>query len=148
MLAGVCVEFCVVTRRLDLLFGSIFRRFQSVGYTSVFLDVLEPYVLNDKLAYIAPEVMSFFVDHCKATNGIATVERCLLHMDCTIMDFDTILSLLRSNEMYSAIFYVFNKGRHDVEMECLGMALNASDTKPSSTCRLALKGRLFPKKII
>jgi hypothetical protein len=113
MLAGVCVEFCVVTRRLDLLFGSIFRRFQSVGYTSVFLDVLEPYVLNDKLAYIAPEVMSFFVEHCKATNGIATVERCLLHMDCTIMDFDTILSLLRSNEMYSAIFYVFNQGLDD-----------------------------------
>lgn len=113
MLAGVCVEFCVVTRRLDLLFGPIFRRFQSVGYTSVFLDVLEPYVLNDKLAYIAPEVMAFFVEHCKATNGIATVERCLLHMDCTIMDFDSILSLLRSNEMYSAIFYVFNQGLDD-----------------------------------
>ena len=52
MLAGVCIEFCVVTRRLDLLFGPIFRRFQNVGYVSVFLDVLEPYVLNDKLAYI------------------------------------------------------------------------------------------------
>lgn len=52
MLAGVCVEFCVVTRRLDLLFGPIFRRFQSVGYVTVFLDVLEPYVLNDKLSYI------------------------------------------------------------------------------------------------
>ena len=25
MLAGVCIEFCVVTRRLDLLFGPIFR---------------------------------------------------------------------------------------------------------------------------
>ena len=113
MLAGVCVEFCVVTKRLDLLFGPIFRRFQSAGYTSVFLDVLEPYVLSDKLAYVAPEVMSFFVEHCKATNGIATVERCLLHMDCTIMDFDTILSLLRANEMYSALFYVFNQGLDD-----------------------------------
>jgi hypothetical protein len=113
MLAGVCVEFCVVTRRLDLLFGPIFRRFQSVGFIAVFLDVLEPYVLNDKLSYIAPEVMSYFVEHCKATNGIATVERCLLHMDCTIMDFDSILILLRSNEMYSALFYVFNQGLND-----------------------------------
>lgn len=113
MLAGVCVEFCVIIRRLDLLFGPIFRRFQAVGYTTVFLDVLEPYVLSDKLAYIAPEVMSYFVEHCKATNGIATVERCLLHMDCTIMDFDTILSLLRANEMYSALFYVFNQGLDD-----------------------------------
>lgn len=113
MLAGVCVEFCVVTRRLDLLFSPIFHQFQSVGQTSVFLDVLEPYVLNDKLAYIAPEVMSFFVDHCRATNGISIVERCLLHMDCTIMDFDTILSLLRKNGMHSALFYVFNQGLDD-----------------------------------
>ena len=57
MLAGVCIEFCVVTRRLDLLFGPIFRRFQSVGYVAVFLDVLEPYVLNDKLAYIGKWTM-------------------------------------------------------------------------------------------
>jgi vacuolar protein sorting-associated protein 8 len=113
MLAGVCVEFCVATRRLDLLFGPIFRRFQSVGFVAVFLDVLEPYVLNDKLKYIAPEVMSLFVEHCRSTSGIATVERCLLHMDCTIMDFDSILSLLRGNEMYSALFYVSNQGLDD-----------------------------------
>lgn len=113
MLAGVCVEFCVVTKRLDMLFGSIFRRFHAAGFASVFLDVLEPYILNDKLDYIAPEAMAHFVEHCRTTNGIATVERCLLHMDVTIMDFDSILSLLRANEMYSALFYVFNQGLHD-----------------------------------
>jgi vacuolar protein sorting-associated protein 8 len=113
MLAGVCVEFCVTTRRLDLLFGPIFRRFESAGYVAVFLDVLEPYVLNDKLKYIAPEAMSYLVEHFKSTNGIASVERCLLHMDCTIMDFDSILTLLRTHEMYSALFYVFNQGLDD-----------------------------------
>jgi len=113
MLAGVCIEFCVVTRRLDLLFGPVFRRFLSVGFLPVFLDVLEPYILNDKLDYIAPEAMAHFVEHCKATNGIATVERCLLHMDVTIMDFDSILSLLRRNEMYSALCYVFSHGLDD-----------------------------------
>ena len=113
MLAGVCIEFCVVTRKADLLFGPIFERFQSVGYTSIFLDVLEPYVLNDKLPYIGAEAMSFFVEHCKATNDIATVERCLLHMDCSIMDFDTILSLLRRNKMFTALFYVYNNGLDD-----------------------------------
>jgi vacuolar protein sorting-associated protein 8 len=113
MLAGVCVEFCLVTKRLDLLFGPIFGRFQSAGYLDVFLDVLEPYVLNDKLNYIAPEVMMHFVEHCRANNGIATVERCLLHMDVTIMDFDSILTLLQANEMYSALFHVYNQGLND-----------------------------------
>jgi len=113
MLAGVCVEFCVIVRRFDLLFGPIFRRFLSVNRVSVFLDVLEPYVLNDKLNYIAPEAMSHFVEHCKLTNGIAVVERCLLHMDVSIMDFDSIISLLRRNEMYSALFHVFTRGLND-----------------------------------
>lgn len=113
MLAGVCVEFCVIVRRLDLLFGPIFRRFLAVGQSSVFLDVLEPYVLNDKLNYIAPEAMAHFVEHCKATNGIAVVERCLLHMDVTIMDFDSIISLLRRNDMFSALIHVFTHGLDD-----------------------------------
>ena len=113
MLAGVCVEYCVTTKRLDLLFGPIFRRFQTVGFLAIFLDVLEPYVLNDRLFYMAPEVMSFFVEHCKSNNGVATVERCLLHMDCTIMDFDSIIALLHNNDMYSAMFFVFNQGLDD-----------------------------------
>eukprot|EP00550_Attheya_septentrionalis_P011433 CAMPEP_0198305396 /NCGR_PEP_ID=MMETSP1449-20131203/57882_1 /TAXON_ID=420275 /ORGANISM="Attheya septentrionalis, Strain CCMP2084" /LENGTH=1809 /DNA_ID=CAMNT_0044007929 /DNA_START=135 /DNA_END=5564 /DNA_ORIENTATION=- len=113
MLAGVCIEFCVVTRRLDLLFGPIFERFESVLYMTTFLDVLEPYILNDKLHYMAPEVMAHFVEHCKATNDVASVERCLLHMDVTIMDFDSILGLLRKNGMYSALIHVFTHGLDD-----------------------------------
>jgi vacuolar protein sorting-associated protein 8 len=138
MLAGVCVEFCVVTRRLDLLFGPIFRRFHSVGYLSVFLDILEPYILNDKLDYVAPEAMAHFVEHCRASNGIATVERCLLHMDVTIMDFDSILSLLRANEMYSALFYVFNRGLDDFTTPLeilLEKVFDAADTGPLATSR-------------
>ena len=33
--AGVCLEFCVVTRRLDLLFGQIFRCFYEARYINV-----------------------------------------------------------------------------------------------------------------
>ena len=113
MLAGVCIEFCVVTRRLDLLFNEIYQCFRNTGYTGVFLDVLEPYVLNDKLKYIAPDVMSEFIDHYKAVGDISTVERCLLHMDVTIMDFDSILSLLRKNFMFSALIHVYTQGLDD-----------------------------------
>ena len=131
MLAGVCVEFCTVTKRLDLLYGPIFRRFHAAGFLNVFLDVLEPYILNDKLNYIAPEAMMHFVEHCRTTNGIATVERCLLHMDVTVMDFDTILNLLRANEMYSALFYIYNQGLNDfttpLEILCESI-FDAADT--------------------
>merc|ERR1719223_301565 len=75
--------------------------------------------------------MMHFVEHCRANNGIATVERCLLHMDVTIMDFDTILNLLRANEMYSALFYIYNQGLDDfttpLEILCESI-FDAADT--------------------
>ena len=113
MLAGVCIDFCVVTRRLDLLFGPVFECFKVTQYVSVFFDVLEPYVLNDRLDYIAPEAMTHFIEHCKAMNDLAIVERCLLHMNVAFMDFDTILSLLRSNGMYTALLHVYSRGLDD-----------------------------------
>ena len=113
MLAGVCIDFCVVTRRLDLLFGPVFECFKVAQYVSVFFDVLEPYVLNDRLDYIAPEAMTHFIEHCKAMNDLAIVERCLLHMNVAFMDFDTILSLLRSNGMYTALLHVYSRGLDD-----------------------------------
>ena len=113
MLAGVCIDFCVVTRRLDLLFGPVFECFKVAQYVSVFFDVLEPYVLNDRLDYIAPEAMTHFIEHCKAMNDLAIVERCLLHMNVAFMDFDTILSLLRANGMYTALLHVYSRGLDD-----------------------------------
>ena len=155
MLAGVCIDFCVVTKRLDLLFGKIYRSFQDVRFTTIFFDVLEPYLLNDKLRYVAPEVLAQFIEHCMVANDTVAVERCLLHMDgeclcqfcillnvqvtdfilqlkhriyflngifhsvlrflllVTIMDFHSILGILRKNRMYSALIHVYAQGLDD-----------------------------------
>ncbi|KAL7538868.1 hypothetical protein ACHAXR_009417, partial [Thalassiosira sp. AJA248-18] len=113
MLSGVCLEFCIVTRRLDLLFGPIFRCFYEARYINVFLDVMETYVLNDKLKYIAPEAMVLFVAHCKDMKDLSMVERCLLHMDCSLMDYHSILSLLKRNALYTGLFHVFSTGLDD-----------------------------------
>jgi hypothetical protein len=113
MLSGVCIEFCVVTRRLDLLFCPIFRCFYEARFINVFLDVMETYVLNDKLTYIAPEAMVMFVAHCRDMKELSMVERCLLHMDCSLMDFDSILTLLKKNSLYTGLLHVYSSGLDD-----------------------------------
>lgn len=74
---------------------------------------METYILNDRLQYIAPEAMVLFVAHCKHMKDISMVERCLLHMDCNIMDFDSILSLLKKNRLYTGLFHVYANGLSD-----------------------------------
>ena len=113
MLSGVCLEFCIVTRRLDLLFGPIFRCFYEARFINVFLDVMETYVLHDKLKYIAPEAMVLYVAHCSDMKDLSMVERCLLHMQCNLMDFDSILSLLKKHGLYTGLFHVYSSGLDD-----------------------------------
>lgn len=113
MLSGVCLEYCVTMKRLDLLFGPIFRCFYEARYINVFLDIMQTYILNDRLRYIAPEVMVLFVAHCKDMKDISMVERCLLHMDCTLMDFDSILALLKKNALYTGLLHVYSTGLGD-----------------------------------
>lgn len=67
---------------------------------------METYILNDKLKYIAPEAMLLFVAHCKDMNDLSMVERCLLHMDCTLMDFDSSKFLSNSVSCFWRLSYV------------------------------------------
>ena len=83
LLAGVCIDYCVAINRTDLLFGHIFDEFQREKRLTVLLELLEPYILNDKLHYLTPVVMQAFVEHYETTGQIASVERCILHMDTT-----------------------------------------------------------------
>ena len=108
MLSGVCLEYCVTMKRVDLLFGPIFRCFYEARYINVFLDVMETYILNDRLKYIAPEAMVLFVAHCNDMKNISMVERCLLHLDCNLMDFDSILTLLKKNALYTGLLHVYS----------------------------------------
>lgn len=74
---------------------------------------METYVLHNKLKYIAPEAMVLFVSHCKELKDLSMVERCLLHMQCNLMDFDSILSLLRKHSLYTGLIHVYTSGLDD-----------------------------------
>ena len=63
----------------------------------MFLDLLEPYILREKITYLAPEVMAAFVDNFQHKGDLHAVERCLLHMDVMVLDFDTIVNICRKH---------------------------------------------------
>jgi len=113
LLSGVCIEYCMVTGRLDLLYGEIFNCFVSAGQVRTFLDMLEPYLLNEKLRHIGPEVLMSFIEHCQDKKELPTVERCLLHMDVKELDFNHVLTLLRRHQLFSGLTYVYSRGMGD-----------------------------------
>ena len=110
MIAGVCIEFCVVLERLDLLFGDIFNQFVAASQTRTFLDLLEPYILCEKITHLAPEIMAAYIDNFQHKGNFAAIERCLLHMDVKVLDFNSIIGILRKHRLYSALVHVYTSG--------------------------------------
>ena len=77
--------------RRDILFGPIYDRFQQDSIAKgVFLECLEPYILNDTLTSITPGVMKDFVDHYKTKEMVHSVEACIVHMDIASLDIHQV----------------------------------------------------------
>ncbi|KAG1708619.1 hypothetical protein DVH05_022246 [Phytophthora capsici] len=131
MLAGVCIEYCALIGRTDLLFGEIYTRFKDANKLSVFVELLEPYILSEKLRNLSPVAMEEFVRHFSAQGKLAQVEQCLLHLNVAELDLDTILKLCHDHELYSALIYIYNEGMDDYTTPIDVLLEACSDAKAS-----------------
>uniref|UniRef100_M4BTF5 Uncharacterized protein n=1 Tax=Hyaloperonospora arabidopsidis (strain Emoy2) TaxID=559515 RepID=M4BTF5_HYAAE len=138
MLAGVCIEYCALIGRTDLLFGEIYTRFKDANKLSVLIELLEPYILSEKLRNVSSVAMEEFVRQFSAQGKLAQVEQCLLHLNVAELDLDTILKLCHDHELYSALIYIYNEGLDDYTTP-IDVLLEACSDAKASKRNLALE---------
>jgi hypothetical protein len=75
----------------DILFGRIYEQFSNDPLAQgTFLECLEPYMLQDKLSSVTPNVMHDFVDHYTAHAMLTNLEQCIVHMDIASLDIHQV----------------------------------------------------------
>lgn len=89
-LGGICLDYCLTIQRLDLLFTTVFDKFKGLGYSGVFFELLEPYILNNRLTSITPEVIQLFVEYFESKSWLSRVEQCIAHMDPKNLDINQV----------------------------------------------------------
>ncbi|XP_074642624.1 vacuolar protein sorting-associated protein 8 homolog [Tubulanus polymorphus] len=110
----VCVDYCLSLGKMSVLFGRIYERFSMDQLAKgVFLECLEPFILNDKLISITPSVMKDFINHYEAKGMLQNVEACIVHLDIASLDIHQVVVLCWGHGLYDAIIYVYNKGMQD-----------------------------------
>lgn len=73
------------------MFGSAYDRFHgSAAARSVFLESLEPYILNNVLTSVTPNIMQDFVNHYQSKGLLQNVEACIVHMDIASLDIHQV----------------------------------------------------------
>lgn len=113
LLGKVCIQYSILISRFDYLYEDLFEFFQKIKKEELFLELLPPFILEDKLPYLHPLIMQKMVDLYSETGKVREIEELILHLDISSLDFHQVVSLCRKFNLFSALFYLYNKGLDD-----------------------------------
>ncbi|KAI7905949.1 Golgi CORVET complex core vacuolar protein 8-domain-containing protein [Cokeromyces recurvatus] len=112
-LAKNCIEACLSMNQTEFLFDTVYERFLENNVQGVFLEVLEPFIVGDRVPDIPPSIMKDFVDHYSKKRLLNELEQVIWHVNPHYLDIDQIVSMCHREGMYEAMMYVWNKSMHD-----------------------------------
>jgi hypothetical protein len=104
--SGVCIEYCVAAGSYELLFSDLFQMFKAIRQDHVFLEEMEPYLLNRELSVLPQHILNAFVDSYVRTIKFAALERCIFYLDLANNDVTDLIACLTNNGLYSGLLYV------------------------------------------
>jgi len=144
-LGATCIEHFRFIDRTDILFTDIFDKFKEVKRDGFFLELLEPFLLSNKLKSLNPEIMQLFIEHYAKNRMLSRLEQCIVHLDIGSLDFQQVATLCRKHHLFQALMYIYNCGVNDYitpledMLTALSRALLApnTDPEPAAVAQLA-----------
>ena len=112
-LATVCFDACVRMDETDYLFGRVFDMFEEVEEERIFISTLEPYVLDDDIKTIPPEIVKSLVSHYISESQATRLEELLCRLDPHSFDLDQMNMLCSQHGLYDALIYIWSQGIGD-----------------------------------
>ncbi|OIW26123.1 hypothetical protein CONLIGDRAFT_647831 [Coniochaeta ligniaria NRRL 30616] len=112
-LAEVCFTACQSVSDMDFVFDEMYEWFEDAGVEGIFLETLEPYILDGTITAVPPAVVKAMVTYFVAKGSESRLEEMICHMDTATLDLDQITSLCKQHSLYDALIYVWNQALND-----------------------------------
>ncbi|KAI1159849.1 vacuolar assembly/sorting protein VPS8 [Nemania serpens] len=112
-LAETCFVACQGVGDTDFLFDEVYEWYEDGGVEGIFLEVLEPYILEKTITTVPPSVVKAMVTHFVAQGWEGRLEEMICHMETTTLDIDQITLLCKQHGLYDALIYVWNQALYD-----------------------------------
>ncbi|KAL9127796.1 MAG: hypothetical protein Q9175_007664, partial [Cornicularia normoerica] len=151
-LASACIKACISMEDSDFLFEDVYSWYQDGDVEGLFLESIEPYIVDDEISVISPVVIKDLVGHYTARGLNPRIEEMICHLDSRTMDIDQITTLCKKNHLYDALLYVWNQALNDyttILTDLLDLAEHQynsqSDIDPSlAELELTSASKVFP----
>jgi vacuolar protein sorting-associated protein 8 len=112
-LAITCVNATLCIEDTPLLFNEVFAWYDDHEKATIFLDVLEPYILDGQITSIPPIALKPLINHYMTTHSPESLEEIICRLDTSTMDIDQVTSLCKSYILYDAYIYVWTQALGD-----------------------------------
>ncbi|KAK3396340.1 Golgi CORVET complex core vacuolar protein 8-domain-containing protein [Sordaria brevicollis] len=112
-LAETCFVASHNAEKTDFLFDEMYEWYEDAGLEGIFLETLEPYIIDGSITAIPPTVVKALVIHF-VNNGLETrLEDIICHLDTATLDLDQVTMLCKKHSLYDALIYVWNQALYD-----------------------------------
>ncbi len=112
-LAEACFEACLSIDDVDFLFEEAYEWYEDGDSEGIFLEVLEPHILEKRITAIPPTVVKAMVTHYVNKGLESRLEEILCHMETLTLDIDEVTTLCKEHNLYDALIYIWNQALHD-----------------------------------
>lgn len=149
-LAAACIDACSNTDDLDFLFEDVYSWYEEAHVEGIFLETLEPHILDGEIESMPPTMIKDLVRHYTSHGLGVRLEEILCHLDPRMMDIDQITSLCKINGLWDALLYVWSQALNDytsILAALLSLTLPANGATHDPATRLsqtASASKVFP----
>ena len=112
-LTASCIDACLSMGAPMFLFNEVYEVFEDYEETNVFIEVLEPYILDDRIQDIPPSIVKDITMHFVGRRLHQRLEQIICHINPSSLDIDQITSICRRHGLYDALSYVYNNALKD-----------------------------------
>ncbi len=112
-LAETCFVACQGVGDMDFLFDEMYEWYEDSRVEGIFLETLEPYILEKTITSVPPTAVKAMVTHFVTKGWESRLEEMICHMDTSTLDIDQVTLLCKQHGLYDALIYVWNRALRD-----------------------------------
>src|SRR5579859_5755221 len=97
----------------SFLFDDVYEVYEEYSQTDIFIEVLEPYILQNRIQDVPPSMMKDITAYFVGRKLHQRLEQVICHIDPGSLDIDQITGICRTHGLYDAFAYVYNTALKD-----------------------------------
>lgn len=112
-LAEVVFTGLLSMKEFDFLFEEVFDAFEEGSAEQPFFETLEPYILDDEISAVPPNVLKDLITFYASANRASRLEEMICRLSTDTMDINQVTTLCQQYVLYDALIYVWTRAIGD-----------------------------------